>query len=333
MARPHALLRSGFPYYMTIGMRRVTSNPVAIAFNSDGDHIYILCRGGLGLHVRITNWADENLGTIGNGQFVLPAGMIIDKNNQIFVSDEGSNKITSLNHEGEVLGEWGKHGSGEGELDRPSGIAFDADENIYVADSMNHRIQKFTKDGSFLSSFGGFGDGDGEFNMPWGVTVDEEGSVYVADWRNDRVQKFDANGGFLMKFGTSGDGKGEFNRPTGVAVDSDGDIYVVDWGNDRVQLFNPEGRFVEQFIGEANLSISARTYVLANPTTLRLRDMADLEATRRLRAPISATIDAEGRLFIPDYGSHRVQVYKKEAYPLSETEIAPELRNPVLFTT
>ena len=87
------------------------------------------------------------------------------------------------------------------------------------------------------------------------------------------------------------------------------------------------------FIGEANLSISGKEYVLANPTTLRLREMADLEATKRLRAPVSVKVDDEGRLFITDFGSHRIQVYKKEAYELSEDEIAPTLRNPVLLTT
>ena len=226
-----------------------------------------------------------------------------------------------------------EHGSGDGQLDRPASMAFDADENIYVSDTLNHRIQKFSKDGKFLAKFGSLGDGEGEFNMPWGITVDEVGDIYVADWRNDRVQKFTADGKFIMAIGGSGDGNGEFNRPSGIAVDSDGDIYVADWGNHRVQLFNEDGRYVEQFIGQADLSESARAYVLANPVTLRLRDMAHLEATKRLRSPISVRVDNEGRLFIPDFGSHRVQVYKKEAYPLSEDQIAPTMRNPILFTT
>ncbi len=61
--------------------------------------------------------------------------------------------------------------------------------------------------------------------------------------------------------------------------------------------------------------------------------MADLEATRRLRAPISVRVDDEGRMFVPDFGSHRIQVYKKEAYALAENEIAPPLRNNILLTT
>ena len=73
--------------------------------------------------------------------------------------------------------------------------------------------------------------------------------------------------------------------------------------------------------------------MLANQATLRLREMADLAPTKRLRSPIAIKVDSDFRLYICDFGSHRIQVYKKEAYPLSEDQIAPPLRNPVLFTT
>ena len=198
---------------------------------------------------------------------------------------------------------------------------------------MNHRIQRVTREGKHLQTFGEFGDGDGQLNMPWGNAVDEDGNVYVCDWRNDRIQKFSADGAFLMKFGSSGAENGQFDRPSSVAVDAHGDIYVCDWGNDRVQLFNPEGRYVEQFIGDANLSKSGLTYVLANQATLRLREMADLEPAKRLRSPITIKVDSDFRLYICDFGSHRIQVYQKEAYPLEEGQIAQPLRSPTLQTT
>lgn len=332
MAKPFALLRSGFPYYVTMGQRRVTSNAVDIAFGKE-NRVYVLCRGGLGTEVRIINWDDDNLGTIGTGSFQWPSSLICDSGEKLYVSDEANNKVFVFNKDGELIADWGVNGSAPGEFNRPAGMSFDADENIILSDAMNSRIQKYTKDGKFISQFGEEGQSDGQFRMPWGTTVDDEGNIFVSDWRNDRVQKFTSDGQFVMKFGTSGNEKGEFNRPTGVAVDKDGDIYVADWGNDRVQLFDHAGRFVEMFIGDASLSKSGKEYILANPVTLRLREMADLEAAKRLRAPVSVKVDDEGRLFITDFGSHRIQVYKKEAYQLSESEIAPVMRNPILFTT
>ena len=196
---------------------------------------------------------------------------------------------------------------------------------------MNHRVQKFTKDGRFLAGFGSHGSGPGEFDLPWGVAVDGLGDVYVADWRNDRVQKFSAEGEFIMTFGRSGSGPGEFNRPAGLAVDAHGDIYVADRGNHRVQLFDRGGRYVEQFVGDATLSKSGRTYILANPKVLRGREMTGLEIQKRLRGPASVRLDGEGRMYIPDFGSHRIQIYKKEAYPLSEADIWPPPKAPFLY--
>jgi hypothetical protein len=157
--------------------------------------------------------------------------------------------------------------------------------------------------------------------------------VYVADWRNDRVQKFAGDGRFLVSIGTTGDGNGRFNRPSVVAVDADGDIYVTDQGNNRMQLFNPDGRYVEQFIGDATLSRCTRDYLLPNAKPLRLREMALLEPQQRFKAPVSCIVDAEGRLYVPDYGCHRVQIYQKEACRLEPEQIIAPMRSPTLMTT
>jgi DNA-binding beta-propeller fold protein YncE len=336
-SRPYALLRAGFPYYATLGMRRVTTYCMDVAIG-EGGRLYALCRDdGQGGSIRRTNWDDEDLGTIGSGgradgQFLWPVQLIRDDDERLYVSDEGLNRISVFSPEGTFVDKWGEPGNAPGQLDRPAGIAFDRDENIYVADAMNHRVQHFTKDGRFIAAFGGYGQGDGEFNMPWGVAVDTAGDVYVVDWRNDRVQKFAPEGHFLMQFGRTGSGPGEFNRPAGIVVDGDGDIYVADRGNHRVQQFDYSGRFVDEFLGDATLSRSGRIYIMANAKVLRAREMTTIGAARRLRGPASVRLDGEGRLYIPDFGCHRIQVYKKEAYALAADEIWPEPKSPTLFT-
>ena len=242
-------------------------------------------------------------------------------------------RITVMSTTGEFIAKWGDRGDGDGDLDRPSGIALDLEENLYVVDAQNHRVQKFTKDGKFLMKWGRYGDGDGEFNMPWGIAVDELGDVYVVDWRNDRIQKFTADGEFIFTFGKSGSEDGELSRPSGIAVDAHGDIYVADCGNSRVQLFNAEGRYVEKFIGDATMSKMARDYMLTNARPNRYRDMSVLEPGRRLRRPRSVRVDDQLRMYIPDFGSYRVQVYQKEALPLDEHQITPPPRSPSLQLT
>ena len=66
MVRPYALLRAGFGYHKTLGMRRVTSSPVDLALGDDG-RIFIVGRSGLGQGIRIINREDDNLGVFGGG--------------------------------------------------------------------------------------------------------------------------------------------------------------------------------------------------------------------------------------------------------------------------
>ena len=337
MARPYALLRAGLPYLKTLGMRRWTNYPVDVAVGADGT-VYVLCRASGATSIRRLTWEDGDLGAIGgngtgDGQFKWPATMLMDRDGNLVVSDEELHRVTTITTDGDFVDKWGEHGSAEGQLDHPAGIAFDPDENVYVADTLNHRVQRFTRDGKFILAFGRHGSGDGELDMPWGIAVDEMGDVYVADWHNDRIQKFTGEGAFIFALGRSGSGDGEFNRPAGVEIDGHGDIYVADSGNDRVQMFNAEGRYLEKIIGDATLSRSGRVYLLSNARPMRLREMTSLEPQKRLRDPKTVRVDAQGRIFIPDYGSYRVQVYQKDVVMLGEDDIIPPLRSPTLDVT
>ena len=213
--RPFGLLRVGFSYEKTLGMRRLTNTPIAVVLWEEGD-LLILCRGEGLCFVRRLSFEDEDKGAfnltggggpVGGGfniaaSFVWPAAMIKDSQGRLWITDEGSDTVNAITAEGEAITQWGVSGSGPGELNRPSGLAMDGDGNLVVADAWNHRVQKFTEDGTFISEWGGHGDGPGEFDMPWGVHVDEEGYTYVCDWGNDRVQKLDPDGGHVMTIGS-----------------------------------------------------------------------------------------------------------------------------------
>ncbi len=331
MTVPHELLRSSFPYYKTLGQRRITTQPMDIGFGEN--KIYVLTRGGLGNSVRVIDWDDENHGTLGDGLFAMPSGLVIDENENLYVTDEAKHQVIVMDKEGNYLYSWGEYGSGAGQINRPSGIAFDKEGNVVLSDTMNNRVQRFTREGKNLQSFGERGTGEGQLKMPWGLSVDQSNDVYVADWENDRIQKFSGSGTFIAAIGSSGTGKGQFSRPTSVDVDNHGDIYVSDWQNDRVQLFNKDFRYIQSFHGQASLSKSGKEYILANKVTLRLRSMSDFEKTQRLDAPLSVKVDDEFRLFITDFGNHRIQIYKKDAVELFEDNMAPVMRNPILNTT
>ena len=262
---------------------------------------------------------EEFLGTFSRygseeGEFIWPAGLAIDSEENLYITDEWMNRVSVFSGGGEFLTCWGDAGSGDGEFSGPSGIALDSNEEVYVVDSLNHRIQKFTKDGEYISRFGGFGDGYGELNAPWGIAVDETGGIYVADHKNHRAQKFDSDGEFVASFGSYGKGRGQLNHPSDVAVDPDGDVYVCDWGNDRVQVFAPDGRFIASLVGDAQqLAKGHQEQVDANPDIIKARRRAyTLEPEWRFAMPTGVTFDASNyRVIVADTQRSRIQIYNK----------------------
>ena len=270
----------------------------------------------------------------GPGQFIWPMSIALDSDTNVYVSDEYLHRITIFDRDGNYVGHWGVHGSGDGELDRPAGLVI-RDDVLYVVDSRNHRVQKFTLDGRYISQFGGFGSGPGEFNTPWGICLDHEGNIFVADWRNDRIQTFSSDGRWQASFGQPGSGGdtsiarehggirviprpvGLFNRPTGVAVDKDGDIYVADWLNNRVQVLTPEGRFITEFTGDAGLSKWGVGKIESNPDMIRQRNgVRDFTPEKVLWAPVAVKVDDNGRVIVVDTTRHRFQVYQKNTEPV-----------------
>lgn len=313
----------GFRYSHTIGLLAQTgrgfSLPIDCALGKDGT-LYVVDRGTgtqRNTHVTICTVDGDyrtdfgSYGT-GDGQFIWPTAIVVDRDGNVYISSESEHRIQKFSETGQFISKWGTPGSGDGELDRPSGMVFDRDENLYVVDHLNSRIQKFTKDGKFLLKWGSKGEGEGQFNLPWGIGLDAAGNVYVADWHNDRIQKFDPEGKFLGAYGASGDRDGEFHRPSSVAVDADGHIYVADWGNNRVQVLGPEGSFRIKLVGDAGLSKWAQEFLPANPDYMEARAVAkNRELERFLWGPTSVKLDADGRVYIVDSCRYRIQIYRR----------------------
>src|SRR6202163_2228107 len=142
----------------------------------------------------------------------------VDKQDNIWVTDKGSDMVIKFNPAGRVEMVFGRkqEASDEGtealKHPRPplppvdgmfrqvTDVTWDAAGNTYISDGyINSRVAKVDKDGNWLKSWGEAGDQPGQFNVPHSIAADAQGNIYVADRGNRRIQVFDGDGKFLRQ--------------------------------------------------------------------------------------------------------------------------------------
>jgi DNA-binding beta-propeller fold protein YncE len=124
----------------------------------------------------------------GDGQFNLPTGIALDRDQNVYVADSYSSRVQVFSPAGAFTAKWGAYGFADGELNCPQGIAVDRSGSVYIADTYNNRVQKFTADGQFIAKWSRCGAATSQFWLPCGIAVDGAGVIYVADTMNHRVQ-------------------------------------------------------------------------------------------------------------------------------------------------
>jgi len=318
------------------------NNPVSLALGQGGV-VYVANRGSES--ISNVGWARTGIGqrigkvTLGSqtgeeeyldefsrygsaeGQLIWPAGIVVDQQGQVYVTDEWMNRVSVFDGDGNFLRCWSTVQSGDGEPNGASGIAIDANDTVFVTDGRSHKVRKFSTDGTFLGSWGSLGSGENELDSPWGVAVDGEGFVYVADHKNHRVQKFTGDGEFVAQISSAGTKKWNLSFPTDVAVDPDGDIYVCDWSKNkwdrgRIQIFTADGDFLTGLMGDAQqLSKWAEMTVAANTDYLkRRREVPSTEPEWTFAQPTAVEFDAaNNRILVADTQRSRIQIYQKQS--------------------
>ena len=209
-------------------------------------------------------------------------GVAVDQQGTFYFAELCDDRIEKFSSGGQLLAQWGAHGSGPGQLDQPAKVAVDVQGNVYVTELGNGRVQKFSPTGKPLAQWGSKGSGPGQFDWPVGIALDHQGNSYVVDLHNDRIQKLSPLGRLLAQWGTAGSGPGQFNVPYDIALDAAGNFYVSDTappggpGNHRIQKFSPGGEPLAQwgtfgsgpgeFDGLRGLLVDSQGYIYAEDT-------------------------------------------------------------------
>ncbi len=183
---------------------------IGIATNSKG-HVFVYHRSG---DTRLFEFDP-------NGTFVKEWGIgvygiefahqvRVDRDDNVWVVDEGTNMLIKFNPAGRVVMVLGR---------RPEPVAGATPTNTPEGPVLNKKYQ---------------------FGRPTDVTWDAQGNIFVSDgYVNSRAVKYDKNGRFIAQFaGERGGGQNQLNTPHSISSDAQGNIYVADRGNARVVVLN-----------------------------------------------------------------------------------------------
>ena len=200
--------------WMKIPDDYVFGNPTGVALNSS-QNLVVYHRGSRSWQVpmpkekimedtfvEIDKISGEIIKSWGSDLFIMPHGLEIDNEDNIWITDVGLHQVIKYDSNGNelmVLGEENTPGNDSLHFNLPTDIAVSENGSFYVSDGYgNSRIVKFSSAGEYLLEWGVFGENKNEFNIPHGLDLDKEGNVYVADRENNKIQKFDSLGNFIL---------------------------------------------------------------------------------------------------------------------------------------
>jgi len=182
----------------------------------------------------------------GDGEFLFPTDVLVDREGFIYVSEYGGNdRISKFSPTLEFVDSFGTPDDGWASLSAPQGMTIDDAGTIWVADMGNHRICRFNRSGELLETIGGLGDGPGELRYPYDVVwVPAEaasastcgGYLLVSEKVNQRIQVFTTEGACRGMWGRPGRSEGELHEPTGLGLMGGSRVLIADTGNDRLHV-------------------------------------------------------------------------------------------------
>jgi len=246
-----------------------------------------------------------------------PWGVAVNDSNDMFVTDQGNDRIVVLNEKGEFIRSFGQN-----LVNLPTGICIDKEGRIFVANRHNNKIILFSSKGEYVTEVH-----DGRLlDEPRGISIDGQGNLIVCDTENkcvkfispdgsilktigegwlgklfhclcykDKIFVSDrrahlikvfsySDGKFLYEFGKNGT-DANLPEPGGLTIDKTGHILVCSGRNHSVQVFTLGGKFVTKF-GECGNKLG------------------------QMNHPLSVSMLNNGHIVVCEFVNNRLQIFE-----------------------
>ncbi|MGH9799260.1 MAG: hypothetical protein ACRD82_02770, partial [Blastocatellia bacterium] len=187
-----------------------------------------------------------------------PTDVAIDRNGNIFIADQGNNRIRRIDAQAGNVGT--VYGDGtQPTLFGPTGIAFDSSGRLHIADTRNSRILR--QDTATATTYSVIADSSRNIRRPRDLTVDAAGKVFITNALSNQILDLEAPNNTLGTTsvvagtgnpGFSGDGgdgtQARLNSPNPGTATNDiqvtcsiitlpnGDLIFTDTVNNRVRM-------------------------------------------------------------------------------------------------
>lgn len=239
-----------------------------VAVNSKG-HLFVFSRGNSTGPAYMAT-ASQLLEFDANGKFVREIGknlyawsyahaVRIDKDDNIWIVDKGSDVILKMNPQGRVVWVFGRKGEA-------SHLQVPPDYASTLAGLLSRAGVAVTPPAANNPRNPVPVHRDNAFNQPTDVAWDSKGNSYFTDgYINSRVGKANARGEWVASWGSLGKGPGQFDTPHGVAVSPQDEIYVADRGNRRIQVFDTEGKYIREFTIDVPVDVTKGKVTYGSP--------------------------------------------------------------------
>jgi DNA-binding beta-propeller fold protein YncE len=171
-----------------------------IAAGRDGE-TYLLHRGQDADPIVAINDSGRVLRSWGKGLFVMPHGIRVDPDGNVWTTDAASSMVRKFRPDGTLLMTievGGQPSPCRNNFCSTTDIGFGPNGRLFVADGYaNGRVVEYTHEGRKVREWGSLGTGPGQMRVVHSIVVAPEGVIYVADRENGRIQRFDLDGNLI----------------------------------------------------------------------------------------------------------------------------------------